>query len=130
MFYGYLQDFDSEKYVKVLFEAVYPRLDAHDIDQEIKECAITAVGMIVRHLGEYRVLYHSRSPPPLWANPLMMFFPGDHLSSELPRILSVLMEKLRNEITRMPTLKALASIATSPLQINLGEAHRLLSRGG
>lgn len=29
------------------------------------------------------------------------------------------MEKLRNEITRTPALKALAAVATSPLQIDL-----------
>lgn len=51
----------------------------------------------------------------------VFFSPGDHLSAQLPQILSLLMDKLKNEITRTPTLKALAAIATSPLRVDLSK---------
>jgi cullin-associated NEDD8-dissociated protein 1 len=91
MFQG---DLDSGRYVEALHQAIFPRLNSHDIDQEIKECAITSVGLLVRHLS-------------------------DQLPTQVPQILALLMDKLRNEITRMPTLKALALIATSPLSVDL-----------
>lgn len=49
---GVPQDFDSASYVRPLYQAIFPRLEAHDIDQEIKECAITAIGIFVTHLGQ------------------------------------------------------------------------------
>lgn len=57
-----------------------PRLEANDIDQEIKECAITAMGTILSFLG-------------------------DKLVANLPRVLPLLLDRLKNEITRMPTMK-------------------------
>jgi len=85
----------AASYVPALHEAIFPRLDAHDIDQEIKEGAILAMGKLVSHLG-------------------------DRLAEgQLEQILTLLMEKLQNEITRTPTLKALAAIAVSPLRIDL-----------
>lgn len=42
---------DSSSYVRQLYLATFPRLDAHDIDQEIKECAITSIGLLITHLG-------------------------------------------------------------------------------
>lgn len=45
-------DYDSAAYVTALYVAIFPRLDAHDIDQEIKECAITSMGRLVAHLGK------------------------------------------------------------------------------
>jgi len=73
-----------------------PRLEANDIDQEIKESAITSMGLIVAHFA-------------------------DELGSELKSVFPILMGRLRNEITRMPTLKTLALIATSPLRIDLAD---------
>ena len=46
-------DYDSAAYVTSLYVAIFPRLDAHDIDQEIKECAITSMGRLVAHLGKF-----------------------------------------------------------------------------
>ena len=75
-------------------QAIFPRLQAHDIDQEIKETAIISMGIVVYHFA-------------------------DHFKSELDSVLPLLMERLHNEITRMPTLKAIAAIASSPLKVDL-----------
>jgi cullin-associated NEDD8-dissociated protein 1 len=82
-------------YVPALYAAIFPRLEASDIDQEIKEGAILAVGKLVAHAGD-------RLP-----------------KDELAGVLALLMEKLKNEITRTPTLRALAGVAASPLGIDL-----------
>ena len=157
-------DYDSAAFVEPLYEALYPRLEAHDLDQEIKECAITSVGRLLTHLGTTRtgwvksidcvfvcvcvcmcvctcvclrlrlarslacLLTHLHSivvstrtrGTHVHAHGIMMCVTGDHLSGDrLPQVLALLMEKLRNEITRTPALKALAAIATSPLHIDL-----------
>ncbi|CAM9429024.1 unnamed protein product, partial [Choristocarpus tenellus] len=80
--------------VMPLYKAIFPRLSAHDIDQEIKECAITSMGLLLAHLAS-------------------------ELSAQLPEVLSLLMDRLRNEITRMSTLKALALVSTSPLEVDI-----------
>jgi len=87
---GGLSPQELEALVGPMHAAIQPRLEASDMDQEIKECAITAVGDLVASLG-------------------------DLMLPQLPRVLSLLMDKLRNETTRMAALKALASIATSKL---------------
>ena len=46
-----MQDYDAAAYVEPIHAALLPRLEAHDMDQEIKECAITAVGRLLTHLG-------------------------------------------------------------------------------
>jgi hypothetical protein len=86
--------FDYAPYSGPLYAAVLRRLDAHDIDQEIKECAIEAMGLLVTHMG-------------------------DQLGKELPNVFSLLMERLTNEITRMAALKALGLLCTSPLKLDL-----------
>ena len=91
---AFVEGFDHAALAAPLYGAIKPRLAAHDIDQEIKECAIGATGTLVASFGY-------------------------ELGAELPPILALLMERLRNEITRTPTLKALAQIASSPLAIDL-----------
>lgn len=166
------QDYDAATYVGPMHAALLPRLEASDIDQEIKECAITAVGKLVTHLGTYvrvciyvcvyvhvgganeehaHVTNHrhptpSPQPPkhqtthitnPPTPHPLPSTHPpkptqthqkkhkhtritGDRLPpAQLDGVLRLLMDKLRNEITRTPALRALAAIATSPLRIDL-----------
>lgn len=39
---------------------------------------------------------------------------------QLPACLPILLERLRNEMTRLVTVKALTTIVNSPLKINLG----------
>ncbi|CAM9970460.1 unnamed protein product [Ascophyllum nodosum] len=87
-------DFAYQPLVKPLYNAIFPRLSAHDIDQEIKECAITSMGLLLAHLAS-------------------------ELTAELPEVLGLLMDRLGNEMTRMATLKALASISVSPRKVNL-----------
>lgn len=56
------------------------RLTAQDQDQEVKECAIFATGLVISILG-------------------------DRLQSELPTSLNLLLDRLRNEITRLTAVK-------------------------
>ena len=94
-----------------LYDAVLPRLAAHDIDQEIKECAIGAVALLVSYFADTAPL----------AAP----------SSALPdKVLPLLMGRLRNEITRMSALKALADLARSALKVDLRPVLVTHGRGG
>ncbi|KXZ56874.1 hypothetical protein GPECTOR_1g789 [Gonium pectorale] len=76
--------------VQPLYSAVMARLSATDQDQEVKECAISAMAAAAARLG-------------------------DSLKAELPGVLRVLLERLRNEITRLPAVKAITTLAGSPL---------------
>ncbi|XP_062441137.1 cullin-associated NEDD8-dissociated protein 1-like isoform X3 [Rhea pennata] len=86
--------FDAKPYVKDLFSGTLKRLKAADIDQEVKERAISCMGQIICNLG-------------------------DHLSTDLQPTLKIFLERLKNEITRLTTVKALTLIASSPLKIDL-----------
>ncbi|KAF1501880.1 Cullin-associated NEDD8-dissociated protein 1, partial [Eudyptula minor novaehollandiae] len=86
--------FDAKPYVKDLFPGTLKRLKAADIDQEVKERAISCMGQIICNLG-------------------------DHLSTDLQPTLKIFLERLKNEITRLTTVKVLTLIASSPLKINL-----------
>ncbi|NXY85574.1 CAND1 protein, partial [Alcedo cyanopectus] len=85
---------DAKPYVKELFPGTLKRLKAADIDQEVKERAISCMGHLIHHLG-------------------------DHLSADLQPTLKIFLERLKNEITRLTTVKALTLIASSPLKIDL-----------
>ncbi|KAK1340941.1 hypothetical protein QTO34_017340 [Cnephaeus nilssonii] len=86
--------FDATPYIKDLFTCTIKRLKAADIDQEVKERAISCMGQIICNLG-------------------------DNLGSDLPNTLQIFLERLKNEITRLTTVKALTLIAGSPLKIDL-----------
>lgn len=86
--------FDASPYISDLFACTIKRLKAADIDQEVKERAISCMGQIICNLG-------------------------DSLGSDLPGTLCIFLERLRNEITRLTTVKALTLIAGSPLKIDL-----------
>ncbi|XP_005997881.1 cullin-associated NEDD8-dissociated protein 1 [Latimeria chalumnae] len=86
--------FDAKPYVKDLYSSTLKRLKAADIDQEVKERAISCMGQIICNLG-------------------------DHLTNDLPPTLQIFLERLKNEITRLTTVKALTMIAGSPLKIDL-----------
>ncbi|KFP29377.1 Cullin-associated NEDD8-dissociated protein 1 [Colius striatus] len=86
--------FDAKPYLKDLFPVTLKRLKAADIDQEVKERAISCMAQIIYNLG-------------------------DHLSNDLQPTLKIFLERLKNEITRLTTVKALTLIASSPLKIDL-----------
>ncbi|XP_042005985.1 cullin-associated NEDD8-dissociated protein 1-like [Salvia splendens] len=87
-------DFDFKPYVHPIFAAIMSRLTNQDQDQEVKECAISCMGLVVSTFG-------------------------DHLGAELPSCLPVLVDRMGNEITRLTAVKAFAVIAASPLHIDL-----------
>lgn len=86
--------FDFTPFVGDLYRCTVVRLKAADIDQEVKERAISCMGQILSNLG-------------------------DHLQGELPTCLPIFLDRLRNEITRLTTVKALTKVAASPLHIDL-----------
>uniref|UniRef100_A0A8C2GGJ8 Cullin-associated and neddylation-dissociated 1 n=1 Tax=Cyprinus carpio TaxID=7962 RepID=A0A8C2GGJ8_CYPCA len=98
--------FDASPYIADLFACTIKRLKAADIDQEVKERAISCMGQIICNLG-------------------------DSLGADLPGTLHIFLERLKNEITRLTTVKALTLIAGSQLKINLrpilGEAVPILA---
>lgn len=72
-----------------LYDAVEPLLGASDVDQEIKECALAASAALISALH-------------------------DSLTEvQLGRILSLLLEKLGNETTRISAIKTLSAIASA-----------------
>lgn len=76
-----------------LYQATLHRLRASDIDQEVKEGAITCMGQI-------------------------MSSAGDRLINEVPVTLQIFLDRLKNEITRLTTVKSLTIIAEAR-KINL-----------
>jgi cullin-associated NEDD8-dissociated protein 1 len=74
---------------KQLYTAIEPLLAAHDVDQEIKECALTACAALLSAL-------HSSLTP-----------------EQTTRLLTLLLERLKNETTRIAAIKTLRSIAAS-----------------
>ncbi|KAG5248419.1 cullin-associated NEDD8-dissociated protein [Salix suchowensis] len=86
--------FDFKPYVHPIYNAIMSRLTNQDQDQEVKECAISCMGLVISTFG-------------------------DNLKVELPVCLPVLVDRMGNEITRLTAVKAFAVIAASPLLIDL-----------
>lgn len=87
-------NFNFSPFVPDLYQCTLVRLKAADIDQEVKERAISCMGQIICNLGDY-------------------------LQAELQTCLPIFLDRLKNEITRLTTVKALTKVAGSPLKINL-----------
>ncbi|CAG9796700.1 unnamed protein product [Diatraea saccharalis] len=85
---------DLQQFIPAMYECTLVRLRATDMDQEVKERAIATCGQLICHFGDY-------------------------LQNELPVCLPIFLERLRNEITRLTTVKALTKVASSPLRIDL-----------
>lgn len=86
--------FDLTSLSGEIYRCTLMRLRTADIDQEVKERAIACMGQILAHFG-------------------------DILSDELHVCLPIFLDRLRNEITRLTTVKALTCIASSPLRVDL-----------
>lgn len=86
--------FDFSSLSGEIYHCTLKRLRTADIDQEVKERAIACMGQILAHFG-------------------------DTLSNELHICLPIFLDRLRNEITRLTTVKALTCIAASPLRVDL-----------
>eukprot|EP00967_Tisochrysis_lutea_P001738 scaffold2222_cov28-Tisochrysis_lutea.AAC.4 len=86
--------FDFAPYVAPIFGAVRARLEAQDQDQEVKECAIEAMGLTICHLA-------------------------DACADFLPSTMPVLIERLRNEITRITAVKTFALLAAAKVDVRL-----------
>ncbi|WRX27438.1 TATA-binding protein interacting (TIP20) - like 2 [Theobroma cacao] len=87
-------DFDFKPYVHPIYNAIMSRLTNQDQDQEVKECAISCMGLVISTFG-------------------------DNLGAELPACLPVLVDRMGNEITRLTAVKAFAVIAASQLWVDL-----------
>ena len=87
-------NYDYRPLVLPIYNALLPRLEALDIDQEIKDCSIVTVGKLFAHFG-------------------------DEIKEKLPAVLSLLKKRLENENTRTQTLKSISIIAKSKLNLNL-----------
>ncbi|KAM8915567.1 cullin-associated NEDD8-dissociated protein 1-like isoform 1-T2 [Spinachia spinachia] len=85
---------DPAAFVRQVFPIILERLKATDIDQEVKERAISCTGHLMCHLG-------------------------DHLGAELPGVLALFLERMRNEITRLTAVRTITLISASPLKIDL-----------
>lgn len=79
--------FDYKPYVDTLYKSTLARLIAADIDQEVKERAISCMAQIVHSLG-------------------------DALGSHFKHCLPIFVERLKNEITRLTTVKGVTLIAS------------------
>ncbi|CEG47211.1 TATA-binding protein-interacting protein [Plasmopara halstedii] len=88
------RDLTYKAYAIPLFEAVLPRLKIYDVDQEIKEAAISSIGTIVAVLG-------------------------DELGSRVEEVYPLLLERLHNEVTRVHSIKAIGVIARSKLSLDM-----------
>ncbi|KAM3621297.1 uncharacterized protein V6R79_009075 [Siganus canaliculatus] len=86
--------FDPKPFVREVFSVTMKRLKATDIDQEVKERAISCMGHMVCHLG-------------------------DHLRAELQGVLAIFLERLKNEITRVTAVRTIMLISASPVKIDL-----------
>lgn len=86
--------FDFTVYTENIYVCTLVRLKAQDIDQEVKERAISCMGQILCHLG-------------------------DDLEPQLGTCLPIFLDRLKNEITRLTAVKALNKVAASPLKIDL-----------
>ncbi|EDV58520.1 cullin-associated NEDD8-dissociated protein 1 [Drosophila erecta] len=87
-------DFDAPSFVGQVYSCTLQKLKVTDVDQEVKERAIACMGQIIANMG-------------------------DMLQNELAVCLPIFMERLKNEVTRLSSVRALTLIAASSLRIDL-----------
>lgn len=84
-----------------VFDAIEPLLAKHDVDQEIKECALAASGSLLSSL-------HTNLS-----------------SAQRGRLLQLLLERLRNETTRIVAIKTLSDIAAASDANHMDDANKI-----
>lgn len=87
-------NFEFTQFVGQLYDCTLQKLRSQEVDQEVKDRAIACMGQIIANMG-------------------------DVLKSELNTCLPIFLERLRNEVTRLSSVKALTMIAASPLRVDL-----------
>ncbi|KAJ3158045.1 Cullin-associated NEDD8-dissociated protein 1 [Geranomyces variabilis] len=80
------------EYLQLIYTTTLGRLQAPDVDLEVKERSITALGALMAQAAD--------------------LIPAAHVSNT---VLPLLVERLKNELTRLITVRVLRSIAESPL---------------
>jgi len=85
---------DSDKHIMSMYNATMMRLKQTDIDQEVKERAITCTAHIISFLGE-------------------------RIVNDLSACWPIFIDRLRNEITRLTTVKAIHLIAETKANVNM-----------
>lgn len=98
---------NSAEIARKIYPIVLHRLKATDIDQEVKETAITTMATLLAHLGGF-------------------------IQSEWRVCIPIFLERLKNEITRLTAVKAINLMASSQLvdldlRAVLGEAITVLA---
>ena len=88
---------DARSHAAALAEAVLSRVGATDQDQEVKDAAIP---LRRRGGGEAR---------------------GRHAGADLKDSLGLLLDRLKNEITRLAAVKAIGAVAKSELRLDMGD---------
>ncbi|RWS15707.1 Cullin-associated NEDD8-dissociated protein 1-like protein [Dinothrombium tinctorium] len=94
--------FKYDGYLQIIYTCTFSKLKASDIDQEVKERAITCMGQIISSFG-------------------------DSMVAEVAVTLPVLVDRLRNEITRLTCVKALTKIAGSQFKLEIGALRSFLA---
>ncbi|KAI8826801.1 armadillo-type protein [Fimicolochytrium jonesii] len=79
-------------YLSTIYETTLQRLGAADVDLEVKERSIIALGVLLSQAGD--------------------LLPADQIQSI---VLPLLVDRLKNELTRLTTVRVIKSIAESPL---------------
>ena len=86
------KSFAYEPHVEPLYRVVERRLQAQDQDQEVKECAITCMGTMLIHFADPAVV-------------------------EPAVVLPIILERMRNEITRVTAVKTFGHISSAKLDV-------------
>jgi len=81
-------------YFNSIYKIIMDHLSISDSDKEVKENCIICLGVLLNHVGDQ--------------------IPADELNT---RALPIILERLRNELTRIVTLKTLNKIIKSPLLV-------------
>jgi cullin-associated NEDD8-dissociated protein 1 len=89
------QSLDPSDVASLLDSAIEGRLKAHDLDQEIKECSLRAAASLLCNLHEYLP------------------------KNKKDLLLGLILERLKNEITRVAALKTLSTIASAKNKIDM-----------